>query len=131
MTNIFTLCDSHITRGDSISGVLSQTEILKQYLHAYRIFRCACGRTITCMCIFYGNTYPINTRNSIFRSFYDSNATQARFVIIILFACVLLEQIIMVYPINYYCRVGSEATQILQRRRRFSNFLAYIGSRVL
>ena len=58
--------------------------------NAHRIFRHARGRNFTRACISYGNAYPINARNSIFRNFYDSNATQAPFVIIFL-ACVLLE----------------------------------------
>ena len=68
--------------------------------NTHRIFWQAHGRNFTRACISYGNAYPINARNSIFRNFYDSNATQVRFVIIFL-ACVLLRYIIKYIIIVY------------------------------
>ena len=76
-------CKIQFTQGNSKIAVVLN--------NAHRIFRQAHGRNFTHACMSYGNAYPINARHSIFRNFYDSNATQARFVANYFLACVLLE----------------------------------------
>ena len=68
LSTVFVLIERKIqfTQGNSkIAVVLND---------AHRIFAQAHGRNFTRACISYGNAYPINARNSIFRNFYDSNS---------------------------------------------------------